>query len=81
MMKKLMQEEKKDQENTEKRENLKNQVISSKSFFVTVDYRISTLPNATKNTNCQYYIPDGLMFDIFHPPKHSNCASKFGMSA
>jgi hypothetical protein len=81
MMKKLMLEEKKDQENTEKSENLKNQVLSSKSFFVSIDYPYASMLNASKNTAYLYYIPDEYLFDIFHPPKYSYCASNLGMDA
>jgi hypothetical protein len=69
MMKKIFQEEKKDQENTERRENLKNEVLSSKSFFASMaspDFRsgpsINTIFASNTNTidRC---------FDIFHPPQ------------
>ena len=69
MMKKILQEEKKDQENTERRENLKYEVLSSNSFFATIaalDIESISLikipPTSDDNTidRC---------FDIFHPPQ------------
>ena len=69
MMKKILQEEKKDQENTQRRENLKHEVLSSKSFFATITTPDSKSILANKIPS----ISDGSSldrcFDIFHPPK------------
>ena len=69
MMKKIQQEEKKDRENTERRENLKNLTLSSKSFFPEFEYPgfedISSMkirPASDFNTIDQ-------CLDIFHPPQ------------
>ena len=71
MMKKILQQEKKDLENTERRENLKNEVISSKSFFVSLTHPI---PIIIENNPTAKYIknkPTEPLSDIFHPPKLS----------
>lgn len=70
MMKRLQQEEKKDQENPERKSEKTNEIIlSSKSFFATVptQYKI--------NSKSKKILPssDGRSidrsFDIFHPPQ------------
>ena len=40
MMKKLKQEDKKDQQNPERRSSSKDEVLSSKSFFASIDTRV-----------------------------------------
>lgn len=69
MMKKIFEEEKKDQENSERRENLKNEVLFSKSFFASVNsvdfgssprIKIIFASKITTIDRC---------FDIFHPPQ------------
>ena len=71
MMKKMLQEEKKDQQNTERRENMKSEVMSSRSFFGTIPspdieiiptIRIILASNGIAIDRC---------FDIFHPPQAS----------
>lgn len=67
MMKKLQQEEKKDQQDPDRKGENKLNVLSSKSFFTTVpfyknyfvkkEYPTLTSPKETKRS-----------FEIFHPP-------------
>ena len=68
MMKKLQQEEKKDQENPERKSENKNEIaVSSKSFFTSVptycinfQKRLYPTLQSTKETDRS--------FEIFHPP-------------
>jgi hypothetical protein len=67
MMKKLKEEEKKDQQNPERKTDNKNEVVSSKSFYA----GISSKPAKAITPTSEYkerYIPTGLTADIFHPP-------------
>ncbi|HVM88996.1 MAG TPA: hypothetical protein VMT76_12475 [Puia sp.] len=69
VMKKIREQEKKDQENAESKGGNKYEVFSSKSFFATVHIlssvrRPSTIPH--------HYLcskPSVLITDIFHPPQ------------
>jgi hypothetical protein len=67
MMKKLKEEEKKDQQNPERKTENKDQVVSSKSYFVFL-----TLKSADGEKNIsvfkESYTPTGTTADIFHPP-------------
>jgi hypothetical protein len=67
MMKKLKQEEKKDQQNPERKINRKNITISSRSFFATVQVVSChfTISFPVANSG----IPTGRSSDIFHPPQ------------
>ncbi len=67
MMKKLKQEEKKDQQNPDRKGDNKLNVLSSKSFFATVPYysthfikRVYPIFQSPKETK--------LSFEVFHPP-------------
>lgn len=68
MMKKLKEEEKKESENTEKKSNLQNEVISSKSFFTsTIAFTEQVLYTPTApifNDNDTVSMPR----TFFHPP-------------
>jgi hypothetical protein len=70
MMKKLQQEEKKDQENPERKAENKNEILlSSKSFFATVVrvYKIAVnKPLFPRFENDYAYSPS---HSVFHPPK------------
>lgn len=69
MMKKMRQEEKKDQENPERRSDNKNEVsLSSKSFFASLGTR--PLTEIISSTSCPSMIglPIDRNNDIFHPP-------------
>jgi hypothetical protein len=69
MMKKLKQEEKKDQQNPERKSNYKNPTISSKSFFATID-----LVQLSSGVLYPSYNPQaitGRICDIFHPPRQT----------
>jgi hypothetical protein len=70
MMKKLQQEEKKDQENPERKGENKNEIVlSSKSFFTTVsNYRI----HLTKRLYPTLQSPKETdrSFEVFHPPSY-----------
>jgi hypothetical protein len=67
MMKKLEQEEKKDQQNPERKLENKNEVVSSKSSFAT----LQTEPIQIFNAFGSFFItarPIDRSFAIFHPP-------------
>ena len=71
MMKKILKQEKKDQGNTERRENLKNEVLSSKSFFVSLNHPLPIIISDKPYAKFKYTKPAEPLFDIFHPPKLS----------
>jgi hypothetical protein len=66
MMKKLQEEEKKEQQNEERKSSHQFEVLSSKSFFASLEYPV---PAVTKNFTKH---PEGNLSDItysfFHPP-------------
>lgn len=66
MMKKMKQEEKKDSQNPERRGNSKNDVLSSKSFFASVQ----SLPvlSSIQNTILKSSAIQDMAAYIFHPP-------------
>ena len=67
MMKKLQEEEKKDQQNPERKIDNKNEVASSKSFFAKGVFREPiTVHSYTVYFNTSF--PIGTTADIFHPP-------------
>ncbi len=70
MMKKIQQEQKKDQENPDRKSDNKNEVIlSSKSFFATVNKNYKT----ASAKQLFPYVTNGYTFScihsIFHPPQ------------
>lgn len=67
MMKKLKEEEKKDQQNPERKEEGKNEVISSKHFFTHMAFNSKKLilEHTTKHISNYTSHFHG---DIFHPP-------------
>jgi hypothetical protein len=69
MAKKMMQEEKKDQQAPERKSVNKNEItLSSKSFFASINLHVfSILPSVKR----YYASPDiiGRSLDIFHPPQ------------
>ena len=70
MMKKLQQEEKKDQENPERKsENKSEVVLSSKLFFASVVLPQTDLKSATKFYTQSNGNSIDHSFDIFHPPQ------------
>jgi hypothetical protein len=67
MMKKLQEEEKKDQQNSERKAENKNEIISSKSFYATIT------PASFIIRASQYFIADevstaSMPRSYFHPP-------------
>ena len=67
MMKKLKEQEKKDQEAPSRKAELKNDVISSKSFFTHISIKNFLLPSPY----IDYYsiaFPTGASSSVFHPP-------------
>ena len=70
MMKKLKEEEKKDRQNPERKAENKHEVISSKSFYTTLDYSKENLKPAFNLTPAPQIII-GASRDIFHPPSFS----------
>jgi hypothetical protein len=70
MMKKLQQEEKKDQENQERKsENKTEIVLSTKSFFATVPTCYSILSKSKKLLQFSNVKSTDRSLDIFHPPQ------------
>jgi negative regulator of genetic competence, sporulation and motility len=70
MMKKLQQEEKKDQENPERKAENKNEIIlSSKSFYAVVNttYKVTIIKQAFPQIADDYSY--NCTSNIFHPPK------------
>jgi hypothetical protein len=65
LMKKLKQEEKKETQDPERR-NSKTQVLSSKSFFASV--QAPWLISAAGHAEMNYSLPSGYRQDFFHPP-------------
>jgi hypothetical protein len=67
MMKKMQQEEKKDQQNSGRKTEVKVQVLSSKSFFCSVKIFSGSIQNIypRQNINCTY----DSAFPVFHPPQ------------
>ena len=69
MMKKIRQEEKKDQENQERRSDNKNEVsLSTKSFFAIAPSRLLIQRKSKKIFNSNEGKSIDRSFDIFHPP-------------
>lgn len=66
MMKKLRQEEKKDAQNPERRSNMKDEVLSSKSHFASVQLIIPSL--AVHHFDHSLSYTNDRAIDIFHPP-------------
>lgn len=70
MMKKLKQEEKKDQENPERKSENKNEVLlSSKSFFASLVLPVLQLNPEIKYPGQSNSISIDRSLDIFHPPQ------------
>jgi hypothetical protein len=70
MMKKLQQEEKKDQENPERKSENKNEIIlSTKSFFATVSTQYLIDSKSKKQLPSSDGKSINRSFDIFHPPQ------------
>lgn len=67
MIKKIQEEEKKDQQNPERKSDYKNEVASSKSFFANGLLK-KPLTTNTYSTYFKTLFPIGAHADIFHPP-------------
>lgn len=67
LMKKMQQEEKKDQQNPERRSANKNEILSSRSFFCSIDIEAAILQN-TYPFKITPALAD-LSTIIFHPPQ------------
>ncbi len=66
LMKKLKQQEKKDAQDPERRSNGKENVLSSKSFFVSLSF-IKNISSPDHFDHCLSF-PTDRANDIFHPP-------------
>jgi hypothetical protein len=67
MMKRLKDQEKKEQQLPERKGEIKNEVISSRSFFAMLSFPESTyLKTFSSYFNTSF--PEGIHSDIFHPP-------------
>lgn len=70
MMKKLIAEEKKDQENPERKSENRNEILLySKSFFASTTIPPIELIASQKMPSQSDGNPIDFSFDIFHPPK------------
>ncbi len=70
MMKRLQQEEKKEQENSERKQENKNEItLSTKSFFASVPTRYLLLNKSKKQLPSSAGKCTDRSFDIFHPPQ------------
>ena len=67
MMKKLQQEEKKDQQNPERKSENKSEVLSSKSFFCSLEHFSILIQNSYSTTDAATIVDRA--FSIFHPPQ------------
>ncbi|MBS1598364.1 MAG: hypothetical protein JST75_09060 [Bacteroidetes bacterium] len=68
MMKKMQQEEKKDQENTERSDNKNESPLSSRSFFAKLNMRLCIEVNNAMIYPSSIGVPIDRTEDIFHPP-------------
>jgi len=69
MMKKMLEEERKEQENTERKFENKITVLSSKSFFYTTEARFSSLINNKATAFEKTYPIKDMSYAFFHPPQ------------
>lgn len=70
LMKKLQQEEKKDQENPERKTEIKNEIVLfTESFFETIPDSYTIIRNSKKSLLISGKRPVDRSIDIFHPPK------------
>jgi len=67
MMKKIQGKEKKEQQNPERKADLKEQVLSSRSFFCTIQ-PICIIPHKAKAFDGIYPLTD-ISYTFFHPPQ------------
>lgn len=68
-MKKLQQQEKKDQDMPDTRNDGKFEVLSSKSFFPSVDPLIISIPNTKLSSPLCMGLLNGYNADFFQPPR------------
>ncbi|MGB4843427.1 MAG: hypothetical protein WBP16_03115 [Ferruginibacter sp.] len=68
-MKKIQEEEKKDQQNSERKSESKTQVLSSKSFYAIIPAGIAILSKIKKSFSASDGDSIDRSFDIFHPPQ------------
>jgi hypothetical protein len=69
MMKKMREEEKKEQENTERKCGNKNEIVSFKSFFPTVENPTTIITINQKISPKSMGSSKDRSLDIFHPPQ------------
>jgi len=67
MMKKIKEQEKQEQQNQEQKLENKNEVVSSRSFFASLQFH-EMVVNTSFNVSSKPAFPDGQPRDIFHPP-------------
>ncbi|MFL5811765.1 MAG: hypothetical protein ACJ749_19740, partial [Flavisolibacter sp.] len=67
MMKKIQEEEKKEQQSPERKMENKNEVVSSKSFFASLQFQLLIMSTLFKPLH-QPLFPKDPPADIFHPP-------------
>jgi len=68
-MKKIQEEEKKDQQNSERKSESVTQVLSSKSFYATIPSGIALITNNKKSFSASDGNSIDRSLDIFHPPQ------------
>lgn len=69
MMKKMREEEKKEQENAERKCGNKNEIVSSRSFFPTVVTPTTIITSDQKITVKSMGTSKDRSLDVFHPPQ------------
>ena len=67
LMKKIKEEEKKEQENTERKLDYKVTILSSKSFFATINLVVTPYKITYPRTACSATVHRSLA--VFHPPQ------------
>jgi hypothetical protein len=67
MMKKMQEEEKKDQQNTGSKTENKNEVLSSRSFFCSITVRLKIIQNIYSRNATLAAVDRSI--SVFHPPQ------------
>ena len=68
MMKKLKEQEKKDQQVPERKQENKTEPLSSKSFFYSLENHFSTIVSKAVDAEKNFTLTD-MAYSFFHPPQ------------
>jgi len=74
VMKKMREEERREQENSQRQEAIKFQVLSAKSFYPQLIYPDATDLEAVKNYTPYLFVISSFPADFFHPPQGNTTA-------